>query len=117
MKKPTKLQRHNIYKEVLKHGSHYLDTGFCLAFLRAANIDVYDDEKDGDLGLSIYPEIWKYRPANYEPGDYFDLTKKERVDILKEAIRITKPKKNENSTKQSPRKAISARSRVCKNND
>ena len=98
MKKLTKKQRHEVYKEALIVYNNHSGFGLCFAIDKALHeFDFTCDEGLIYPGLSpyrfmkSYPEIHKHKPiALFTGGYWWDKSdRKSRIEVLKQTIKET----------------------------
>lgn len=92
MKKPTKAERHQIYKDALIIFEDGYSIGLCSAIHRSLS---YDTLNWGPYGcMSFFPELWKRKPIGVKKDDYWWKVgdKISRIRILKECIEESTPK-------------------------
>lgn len=94
--KPTREERHNIYKAAKKayKEDNHSDVGICYYLSHNdANNQRYDSY--GQEGLNNFPEIAQHKPEDVIISSYwFNITNKRvRIAIFNQAIKETKPLK------------------------
>jgi len=95
MKKPTKAQRHQIYKDAILYltNKNRQSLGICSAIYRALS----DDKAkfwDSYEHMSYFPEVLRRKPENITNMTYWWVVPniKIRIKVLEECIEETTPK-------------------------
>lgn len=88
----TKRERHKVYKEALVlYKKHYmaLHLGLCYVLTKVSKLECYYQ------GMQRFPEIHKYMPKIVMDDSYWwpFRNSQKRIEVLEEAIELTKPKK------------------------
>lgn len=93
-KKPriiSKAKRHKFYKQALTEYVEYytiLTLGLCQILTKVTGINCYNN-------MQRFPEIYKHRPESIGKNDYWWSlnSSQKRIEVLEEAIELTKPKR------------------------
>lgn len=97
-----KAKRHEFYKQALvKYMEHHrhLHLGLCCLLKDITGMECYGED------MQRFPEIYKYRPENTSPDNYWwpPINSKARIAVLKEAIKLTKLKSDEKPRRRTDR--------------
>lgn len=90
--KLTKAQRHELYKAVLKEND--LSDGICIDLAHFVRQSGYPNFYIDGIS-STFPELMKHKPIDAQVYWFPDTVngKKQRIEVLKQCIRETSPKK------------------------